>query len=197
MSGRVELAGVARSLIETCCTVDGFAAPGAADPLLLETGAGAAADAGEGAGPSGRTSIAGAAWRLALLTGDRDLLRMSAAALAPHTAHAVEQPIGAGALLGLAVRQLEPIRQIVVVTAGTPDLLDPLVRAAAAGDAAVLAVVDERAASAFADAGFELFEGRVAQGGVPTAYVCEDFVCRLPTTDASAVRRAARPPDGL
>ena len=45
-----------------------------------------------------------------------------------------------------------------------------------------LATVDQ--AEAFAAAGFELFEGRTAQGGAPTAYLCRDFVCRLPLTDA-------------
>jgi hypothetical protein len=29
---------------------------------------------------------------------------------------------------------------------------------------------------------------RVAIGGVPTAYVCRGFVCRLPVTDSVALR---------
>jgi uncharacterized protein YyaL (SSP411 family) len=47
---------------------------------------------------------------------------------------------------------------------------------------AVTAVVGEGTAAGFAAAGFELFEGRTAQGGRPTAYACRDFVCRLPVT---------------
>ncbi|WP_218161812.1 hypothetical protein [Microbacterium sp. AR7-10] len=38
---------------------------------------------------------------------------------------------------------------------------------------------------AFADAGFSLFEGKDAAEGV--AYDCRDFVCRLPTSDPSAL----------
>ncbi|HEY5222712.1 MAG TPA: DUF255 domain-containing protein [Microbacteriaceae bacterium] len=48
----------------------------------------------------------------------------------------------------------------------------------------VTAVVTEEQASAFAQAGFELFEGRTAVDGHATGYYCRDFVCRLPTTDA-------------
>ncbi len=38
-------------------------------------------------------------------------------------------------------------------------------------------------AVAFAEAGFALFEGKVAQGGEATAYDCRAFTCALPTTD--------------
>ena len=41
----------------------------------------------------------------------------------------------------------------------------------------------EAAAGAFASAGFELFAGRTTVDGRAAAYVCEDFVCRLPVTD--------------
>ncbi|MDQ1512892.1 MAG: uncharacterized protein QOC59_734, partial [Microbacteriaceae bacterium] len=51
----------------------------------------------------------------------------------------------------------------------------------------VTAVLSEPAAAAFASAGFELFEGRTAEGGKPAAYLCRDFVCRLPVTDPAAL----------
>ncbi|MCY7287755.1 MAG: hypothetical protein LH624_05760, partial [Cryobacterium sp.] len=47
----------------------------------------------------------------------------------------------------------------------------------------LVASVTETQARAFADAGFELFRNRVAHQGRPTAYLCGDFVCRLPITD--------------
>ena len=47
----------------------------------------------------------------------------------------------------------------------------------------VIAVATEPGASAI-----PLLEDRVAIGGRPTAYVCRGFVCRLPVTDAAALR---------
>ncbi|RIJ53975.1 thioredoxin domain-containing protein, partial [Clavibacter phaseoli] len=51
----------------------------------------------------------------------------------------------------------------------------------------VALVVTETAARAWADAGFELLAERVA-GSTATAYLCADFVCRLPVTTADALR---------
>lgn len=48
-------------------------------------------------------------------------------------------------------------------------------------------VVTETAARAWADAGFELLADRAA-GSTATAYLCADFVCRLPVTTADALR---------
>jgi uncharacterized protein YyaL (SSP411 family) len=47
--------------------------------------------------------------------------------------------------------------------------------------------VTEQDAVDLAADGFELFEGRVTRDGLPTAYLCRDFVCRLPVTDAAAL----------
>jgi len=47
--------------------------------------------------------------------------------------------------------------------------------------------VTERDAADLAGDGFELFAGRVTRNGLPTAYFCRDFVCRLPVTDAAAL----------
>ena len=48
-------------------------------------------------------------------------------------------------------------------------------------------IVTETQARAFAAAGFELFEGRIAQGDAATAYRCRSFVCALPVHDAGAL----------
>ena len=40
---------------------------------------------------------------------------------------------------------------------------------------------------AFSAAGFELFDARTSPTGEPTAYLCREFVCRLPTTDIAAL----------
>jgi len=54
---------------------------------------------------------------------------------------------------------------------------------------AFVARATESEARMLAEAGFELFAGRVASGAQPTAYLCTDFVCRLPATSAESLRR--------
>jgi uncharacterized protein YyaL (SSP411 family) len=54
----------------------------------------------------------------------------------------------------------------------------------------VVSVVTSAQAQAFADAGFELYEGRTLRDGQAAAYLCENFVCRLPVTTASDLRSA-------
>ena len=59
----------------------------------------------------------------------------------------------------------------------------------------LVAVADESAVAAFAADGFELFEARTTRDARATAYLCRDFVCRLPCTDAASSSAAApRPP---
>jgi uncharacterized protein YyaL (SSP411 family) len=50
----------------------------------------------------------------------------------------------------------------------------------------IIAVVTPAQATEFADAGFELFLGRVGEA----AYLCRDFVCRLPIVDPTALADA-------
>ncbi|MFD1721446.1 thioredoxin domain-containing protein [Amnibacterium endophyticum] len=175
-AGRVDLAVAARQLIEAAF-VDGRLEEPVRDPTLAALGVPAAGDESEGAAPSGPTSAARAARLLFLLTGDRRFADAASATLAPLARGAVERPIGAGGVLGALAEALEPVRQIVVVT---DDPAGPLATAARALPSSVTAVVDEPTAVAFAAAGFELFEGRGLVDGRPAAYVCEDFVCRLP-----------------
>jgi hypothetical protein len=70
---------------------------------------------------------------------------------------------------------------------------DELVRATRRHAASVSTVVTERQARAFADAGFELFEGRTTRDGHPAAYRCREFVCALPVGTADDL--AALAPD--
>ncbi|GAA4751854.1 hypothetical protein GCM10025783_25600 [Amnibacterium soli] len=178
-AGRADLATTARRLVDACLHDGGLRAP-SSDPTLAALGIGGGADSGEGASPSGTTLIASTAWRLHLLTGEAAYRDAAAAAVAPLAAAGLERPIGYGAALGLAVAMAEPVRQVVVVgQAGD------LAAAARALPASVTAVVDDAAAAAFAAAGFELFEERRNIGGRAAAYVCHDFVCRLPVTEAA------------
>ena len=42
------------------------------------------------------------------------------------------------------------------------------------------------------DTGIPLLKGRAALGGVPTAFVCREYLCRLPVTDAAGLAQQVR-----
>jgi uncharacterized protein YyaL (SSP411 family) len=180
-AGRPDLARTARALVDACLRDGTLVTPGG-DPTLAALGVPGGSDVTEGAAPSGQTAIASAAWRLHLLTGEAHYRDAAAATVGPLAAAALERPIGYGAALGLGVAIAEPVRQVVVVGAE-----GPLADAARALPASLFVRLDEDAARAFAAAGFELLEGRTSIAGHPTAYVCRDFVCRLPVTEPAAL----------
>jgi len=201
-TGDVRHAIRARELLARCR--DG--APDGADPVLAAQGLALAADLADGATPSGPALLADAALLLATLTGEESDRALADRAIAPALAEAEGRASAYGAALAIAARLARPARQLVVV--GQPD--SPLTAVARAADADAVAIVTPDQAAAFADAGFELFAGRVASGGIPTAYWCEQSVCRLPTVspeelaallagfrptpdDERVLRQAARP----
>ncbi|WP_375387740.1 thioredoxin domain-containing protein [uncultured Amnibacterium sp.] len=187
VAGRPDLAVAARSLVDACLRDGRLVAP-AGDPVLAALGVPGGSDVNEGAVPSGPTAIASAAWRLHLLTGDAAYRDAAVATVGPLSGQALTRPIGTGAALGLAVALAEPVRQVVVVG---PDPAGPLAAAARSLPSSITAVVDDAASAAFAAAGFELFEARTSIGDRPAAYVCRDFVCRLPVTEPAALRDGA------
>ncbi|OUE23249.1 hypothetical protein BFL36_07720 [Clavibacter michiganensis] len=168
----------------------GFRVPTGADPVLAGFGLDLAADPSEGAYPSGLTAASSAARVLGQLTADPRYDRAARAALATVAAGGATRPIAFGGALEQAAAIDAAARQLVVVT---PDGVDPETDPLAAlarrrirpPDAAL--VVTEGAAREWADAGFELLADRGA-GSTATAYLCADFVCRLPVTTPDALR---------
>jgi uncharacterized protein YyaL (SSP411 family) len=185
LTGEARYVREAVRLVDATVGADGeLRPPQGTDPVLTDLGlaAGAAADASEGAVPSGTTAAARAALLAHLATGEpryRDAARAHVAA----SPTASEHPLGAAGVLRVAVGLAEPPHQLVLVAA--PDLRETfrqvardwyhpngLLLAATPGDAAALAVD-----------GVGLLAGRG-----PGAYLCADFVCRLPAQDAEALR---------
>ncbi|QHC69830.1 DUF255 domain-containing protein [Rathayibacter sp. VKM Ac-2801] len=180
--GRPRYAVAARTLIDGALdAADGplpFALPGGGDPALTARGLLLAADPSEGAYPSGLSATADAAHELYLLTGSQRYREAAEAVVASIAPGAVRQPMGFGAVLGLASRLARPVRQLVVVGPGAAEA----VQGARSAGFGVLVGVSDEGARDWAGAGFELFEGRSSREGLPTAYSCEAFVCALPTT---------------
>ena len=161
--------------------------PQGADPVLAVLGlaGGADADPSEGAVPSGTTAAARAALLAHLATGEpryRDAALAHVAA-SSSTASPTEHPLGAAGVLRVAVGLAEPPHQLVLVAAPGPR--ESFRRAARDWyhpGALLLGASPDDAAALAAD-GVGLLDGRG-----PGAYLCADFVCRLPVHEAEALR---------
>ncbi|MDI2099548.1 thioredoxin domain-containing protein [Ruicaihuangia caeni] len=158
-----------------------FVAPGEGDPVLTGSGLAVGADPSEGAYPSGLSAAASASYLLFLLDGDRRWLDAAQRAMAPLGRFAIEQPIAFGTSLGVMSALDAGAVQLVVVS---NDRHAPLAEAARRWrrSGALSIVVTEEQARAFEAAGFELFAAKSLIDGVPAAYLCREFVCRLPVT---------------
>ncbi|MBC7518908.1 MAG: thioredoxin domain-containing protein [Microbacteriaceae bacterium] len=200
-AGGLDAAGLDAAGLETATPALGFRAPGGGDPVLAAQGLLLETDPSEGAYPSGLSAMAAAAHTLYLLTADSRYLRAAQAALERTATIAIASPISFGGALTVMTRVQAPVVQLVVVTGNDPGASKPAAQipnVAALVTVArrmqrsggVTAILTERQAAAFAAAGFELFAGRPSRGTLATAYLCHDFVCRLPVTDAAALAAA-------
>jgi len=189
-----------RTLVDDPASPVPFAAPEGADPVLRAHGTALAADPSEGAYPSGLSATATAALTLHRMTGEARWRSAVERAVAPGAARALDNPIAFGTTFALLAELAAPSTQLVVVEPahggvlasareGTPavDLGGRARRTL--GPGVLVGVVGEDAAEALADAGFELFAGRRAVRGHVTAYLCHDFVCRLPVTGVEELDR--------
>ncbi|WP_431277758.1 thioredoxin domain-containing protein [Leifsonia poae] len=200
-AGEPRYASVARDLVDLCidaaeeetCALE---APGGGDPVLQGNGMGIRVDPSEGAYPSGLSATASAAHTLYLLTAERRFERVARDAMRHVSAQAVRTPSAFGSALELMSRMAgEPEQLVVVVPDGAAgafgggglDVGRALVDAVRARPTELVALASEAAVASFAADGFELFEARTARDARPTAYLCRDFVCRLPVTDAGAL----------
>ncbi|MFB8145255.1 thioredoxin domain-containing protein [Microbacterium sp. NPDC056003] len=180
-TGDVAYAVRARALVAACVTPAGsLAVPGGGDPVLAAQGVGAPDAASDGDEPSGPAALADAALSLWVLGAGDEWRETAERVVGAYAPAGLGQPLAYGALLRTAASLAVAPRQVVVVS---EEPTGPLATAARRIPADVVTVVAPGQAGAFALAGFSLFEGKVAQGGVATAYDCRDFACRLPVTN--------------
>ncbi|GAA1214249.1 thioredoxin domain-containing protein [Rhodoglobus aureus] len=205
-TGEVGYAIAARDLVDGALAAGAagsgsspFGLPGGTDSVLAAQGLSTEADISDGAHPSGLSAMATAARTLFALTGDAQYRDAAESSMKLVGQLAAQQPISFGTALTLMSELGAPLRQLVVVT---PDAaggrLASDASAETGGELTSLAhtlhraggigiAVSQAQADAFAASGFELFAARTASEGKPTAYLCEEFVCRLPLTDVAAL----------
>jgi uncharacterized protein YyaL (SSP411 family) len=185
-TGEPRFAIRARQLVDATLTSEGvvpFRVPG--DPTLTEHRLALDIDPSEGAYPSGLSSLASSALSLHSLGAGARYRAAASRAMRIVAPLAVERPMSFGAALGVMSRLAAPEQQLLIVGEAGCEL-EQVARDWSGGLG--ISVTDEQAKS-FAAAGFDLFESRTMQGGAATAYLCENFVCRLPVTDAAALSK--------
>ncbi|BDZ49528.1 hypothetical protein GCM10025867_17690 [Frondihabitans sucicola] len=188
-TGEARYAEEARRIVDACVTDDErvFAAPGGGDPVLASQGLGLASDPSEGAYPSGLSAVATAAFTLSQVVAAPRYRLAAERAVAQVAERAIESPTAFGAMLSLAASLRDPATQLVVVSGGAGSSELASFAHAWFRPGLVTVVVTRQQAEEWSAEGFDLFDDRVAQGGAETAYLCRDFVCRLPVTSLEAL----------
>ena len=191
-TGEARYAVVARGLVDLVLVdqsrafeVETFVVPGGGDPVLLSLGIALENDPSEGAYPSGLSSLARACTSLYLVTGHLRYRQAAERVIHQLMPVAAPRPVSFGATLAVASALTQPIEQLVVVSDDSHSPLAAMARSLFRSGA-ISTVLTPAQAAAFADAGFELFEGRQREA----AYLCRSFVCRMPFDDASELAEA-------
>ena len=145
-------------------------------------------DVTDNALPSGHSMITGVLARIAIITGDGDLRTMASDSLRSVRDIMIQFPTGAGHWLSVLDFYLSDHKEAVIITptvipakAGIHTPAEMLHRLASTYQTSAIVVsAPEDAADASA---WPVFQGRSVIDGRPTAYICRNYACQLPTTD--------------
>jgi uncharacterized protein YyaL (SSP411 family) len=139
--------------------------------------------------PSGNAMAATVLLRLAALTGDGRYRDAAESSLRLVSGFADRYPTGFAQWLIAADLALAPVIEVAIVGDPRSPAVDALLQPLTEGyrPNQVIAVAADPRTSAI-----ELMADRVALHGGATAYVCQRFACRLPVTDAAALREELR-----
>jgi len=143
---------------------------------------------GDGPTPGGQAAAAAALATYAAYTGSQRHRAAAETALAAYRPLAARYPRAAGWALAVAEALVDGPRQVAVVGAEGDPATQALRRVAAAATAPGLVVAYRDPAAG--DPEVALLEDRPLLGGAPAAYVCQGFVCALPTADPATLAGA-------
>ena len=139
-------------------------------------------DVADNAVPSGGSMAADTLLRLAVITGNSEFESKAVASLRSAREMMAQFPMGAGHWLGALDFYLSRPKEVAII--GDP--LDADTRALAGQVSRrflpnrVLVVADPKTSEG---SGYPLLSGRALVDGKAAAYVCENYVCKLPVTD--------------
>ena len=183
VTGHVEWCVVAKHLVDECAVAGGgqrLVAATGGDPLIRQI-SGGEKDVTEGATPSGEALIAQAASVLWALTGADNYQQLATNTASVGGETLSQHPLGAGGFASALWRLSTPHVAVVVVDDNEVSDLRDVANRVTSGRATVIAVTRQQAKE-FAQAGFDLMQGRWGDSGV--AYVCRGMVCDAPDKTA-------------
>ena len=148
-------------------------------------------DVTDNALPSGHSMMTGVLIRLSIITGDSELRTMASDSLRSVRDIMIQFPTGAGHWLSVLDFYLSDHKEAVIITPPTPTVIpakagihtptDMLRRLASSyHTSAVVVSAPQDAADA---SPWPVFQGRATIDDKPTAYICRNYACQLPTTD--------------
>jgi uncharacterized protein YyaL (SSP411 family) len=138
--------------------------------------------------PSGSSTAIETLLRLAVLTGERAYEARAVTALRAVADLMARYPTGFGRFLCAHDFHLGPVTEVALVVPPGSDP-EPLLREVFGRYLPNRVVAGARDGDRAAATGIPLLEGRRAVDGQPTAFVCRNYACDLPTTDAAALGR--------
>ena len=143
-------------------------------------------DVTDNALPSGHSMMADVLTRLSIVAGDEDFRKIAGQSIRGVRGIMEQFPTGAGHWLCALDTYLSESREVVIVADGTPDAPLPLLRRLASVYQPSSVVVSQTSADR-PPPDWPVFAGRTAIDGQPTAYVCRNYACQLPTTDSDTM----------
>ena len=141
-------------------------------------------DTFDNAMPSGGSAAAGVLLRLAVLTGESEYNRKAASTLRSVTQQASRYALGFGNWLGALDFYLSTPKEIAIIGPKDDPLTSDLRRTAFGGFVPNKVVAGWDGTDPGPAEGVPLLHERPLVNGRAAAYVCENYACRLPATDA-------------
>ena len=137
----------------------------------------------DGALPSGNSVAALALLRLARLTGEEAYADRAVAILRSYREPLEQMPAAFGALLWALDFYLDTAKEVALVGPSAAAEMREFLRLIRRRFVPNKVVAFSEAEAAQGSEAMPLLQGKVALGGRPTAYLCEHFRCKAPTTD--------------
>jgi uncharacterized protein YyaL (SSP411 family) len=140
-------------------------------------------DFNDNATPSGNSVAADVLLKLSKLLGDEKYERFAATVLRLVAPQIARYPQGFGRALSAIEFYLSPVQELVIIGEKGNELAREIFERFLPNKVVILNSTAER------DADFlPLLADRTMIHGKPTAYVCENFVCQRPVTEAESLR---------